>query len=354
MRLLKQNLALLAAVMLLLMSLLVTVLCGHTEQALDYDQKILAAQKMQDCMQHIASYKQEMGIALSAEDSHATGLIGDYFTGITTTIGAIEAKRTVSDSNMAALVVELMHEAGVRKGDKVAACFSGSFPGMNLAVLCACEAMDVDTVYIASVGSSMYGANQPQLTFPDMLERLISDGCLTIYPAAFSMGGDWDCGEEMDPETAQPVRARVKGYGIQFLEIRDLAENVAVRKSIYDRGGGPVCYIGVGGNVANIGRNDIELGYGVLKPDFIKTTNKESGLIEVYSAQGIPVINLLNIKMLMTQYHLPYDPQELQPIGQGVLYHTVRYPAWPAVCGCLAAGAVLVYVGKKKGRWRQT
>ena len=51
-----------------------------------------------------------------ADDLNETGLIGDYLTPVTTTLGNLEAKRTSVNPNAAALVVHLLFEAGSDQG----------------------------------------------------------------------------------------------------------------------------------------------------------------------------------------------------------------------------------------------
>lgn len=97
--------------------------------------QLAAADLLEDCFRQVRTYKEELGIPLSELDYHQTGMIGESYTGITTTLGAIEAKRTTAWPEMGALCVRLLHEAGVRSGDTVGAGFSGSFPAMDLAVL---------------------------------------------------------------------------------------------------------------------------------------------------------------------------------------------------------------------------
>ena len=138
--------------------------------------QLAAADLLEDCFRQVRTYKEELGIPLSELDYHQTGMIGESYTGITTTLGAIEAKRTTAWPEMGALCVRLLHEAGVRSGDTVGAGFSGSFPAMDLAVIAACQVMGVELIYISSVGASTYGANHPALTFPEMAHRLVEDG----------------------------------------------------------------------------------------------------------------------------------------------------------------------------------
>ena len=154
----------------------------------------------------MAALEEELGIPLSELDYHQTGMIGESYTGITTTLGAIEAKRTTAWPEMGALCVRLLHEAGVRSGDTVGAGFSGSFPAMDLAVIAACQVMGVELIYISSVGASTYGANHPALTFPEMAHRLGEDGLLETDSAAVTLGGGGDVGGGMDPACAEEIR----------------------------------------------------------------------------------------------------------------------------------------------------
>ena len=73
----------------------------------------LAAQKLQDWMDDIRDYKLEAGLSLTPYDTHKTGMIGDEYTPITTSLGSEEAKRTTANPDMAALLVQMLTEAGV-------------------------------------------------------------------------------------------------------------------------------------------------------------------------------------------------------------------------------------------------
>lgn len=86
-------------------------------------------------MEAVRGYREELGLPLSPGDFHKTGLIGEEYTDITTTLGSIEAKRTAADPDMAALLVRMFSEAGLRSGDRVGAGFFRVFPSLNLAVL---------------------------------------------------------------------------------------------------------------------------------------------------------------------------------------------------------------------------
>ena len=249
---------------------------------------------------------------------------------------------------MAALVVQLLKEAGVQPGDTVGAGFSGSFPAMNLAVLSACAAMDVEVVYISSVGASTYGANQPELTFPDMAYRLVEDGLLPQQRAAVSLGGASDCGLDMDPELVDQIRTRFETYSVPLLYEEDFSANLAARMELYQENGPITCFIGVGGNLttSGLGENELSLSWGVVEPDRVKTVDEGSGLLQRYNAQGLPVIHLLNIQRLVADYGLPYDPDHLSPPGESAVYQTTQYPRHFLVLGLVGTAALLAW-----GRW---
>lgn len=349
----RQAAALVLALVILMAGAAVTMSASHTARADDYDVKLAAARQMQACMDQIRQYKQDLGIELPESDIHRTGMMGQGYTGITTTVGAEEAKRTTANSDMAAMVVQMLTEAGVRAGDTVGAGFSGSFPSLDLAVLCACQAMDVRCVYIASVGSSTHGANDPELTFPDMAIALYEDGLIDTLPAAITPGGASDVGTDMDQELLRPILERLEASGVPLWTISDYQENLAARMDLYQQEGPIVCFIGVGGNITTSGRSGENLGQGVLKPDRGDLITSLSGLVEIYQAKGLPVINLLNVKKLVADYGLAFDPQTLPEMGTSAVYYSVEYSRAPAAAALIAALAVLVWgfrPGKKRVR----
>lgn len=308
-----------------------------------YQTQLEAAALLERCAAAVKGYKQQLGIPLSPHDTHETGLIGEEYTGITTTIGALEAKRTTTWPEMGALCVRMLYEAGVRPGDRIGAGFSGSFPGLNLAVVAACEAMDVELVCISSVGASTYGANNPALTFPEMLHLLAQDGIIHTRSAAVTMGGDFDIGMEMDPELSDPVRVRLRAAGLNLVEIKDFTENLVWREGVYETDGAVDCFVAVGGNLTSLGRGEegVSLGQGVLKSRSKVRLDEDSGLVQRYMAKGVPVVNLLNIKQIMAEYGMPFDPVVWPERGTCAAYNTVQYNRVWILIGLGGSGALL-------------
>lgn len=349
-----RKLAIVISMAVLLVTIVLGVFLSVSVRTDNYETQCKAADLMRCYIDQIARYKKEVGLGLSKEDIHQTGLIGDEFTGITTTVGTIEAKRTVSNPDMAALAVRMLADAGVEAGNVIGAAFSGSFPGMNLAFLAASEAMGVRIVYIASVGASMYGANQPELTFPDMVHRLFEDDLVSQPLAAFSMGGDRDCGIEMEPALVHIIEKRLTGYGYPFIHIEDYVENLKARLAIYDAYD-INCFVGTGGNITTIGVDEDDMPWGIVRPYTAYSPGEKSGLLEIYNARGLPVIHFVNVKKIVTEYGLAYDPQSIEQVGLSAVYHRTQSPRLVIVVGiCVAIGILLWGRWSVKNRNRQT
>ena len=352
----KENLILrLVAAVLALLTLCVfltrqSATLGQTEY---YEIQVDAARRLEQYFAAVRGYKEELGIPLSEDDIHKTGMIGLPYTGITTTSGALEAKRTSAWPDMAALCVRMLFEAGIRPGDTVGAGFSGSFPGMNLAVVAACESMNVNLVCISSVGASTYGANNPELTFPEMMYRLNRSGLIRTQSAAVSMGGYRDVGSDMEKELADQIKQRLTESGLNLVENADFQANLDLREALYSQEGPISCFVAVGGNVTSLGQGEsgVSLGQGVLHPERAIRVDGSSGLVQRYLARGIPVINLLNIKKIMADYSMPYDPAQWPPIGQSAVYSHIHYEkSWIYVglCGTAVLLSLCLWVRHRK------
>ena len=149
--------------------------------------KVAAARVMQQGMEAVRLEKARVGLAPDPDDDpRGSGMIGERMTDLTTTVGSLPSKRTSTRPEFAAAAVEMLVEAGAREGDRVAVSFSGSFPALNVAVLSAVKALGLRPVVISSVGASMYGANQPGMTWLDMEAVLARDGILPYRSAACS------------------------------------------------------------------------------------------------------------------------------------------------------------------------
>ena len=346
---------------LLLAMVLVLLAGGLTSYRLErsvkkpaYEQLCAAARQMASCMEALKAERLRRGLPIDpSEDRFATGLLGTGHTAITTTLGNLEAKRTACQPDMAALVADMLIEAGVKAGDRVGLCCTGSFPSLNLASVCAAEALGAEPVVIVSMGASSYGANLPEFTAPEMLLHLYEKGLVAAAPAAVTLGGDRDVGKNMGamffPEEEEPILnetvARLRGL-TRVTEIPDRAQNLAWREDVY---GDVACFISVGGHaLAMIEEGEVS-GHGILKA---AGTLSDDSLIGYYLNRRVPVIQLLNVKGLCADYGLAYDPAELPPIGTSAVYFTRRYPRLPLALSALGAAGILAGIWLREKRDR--
>jgi len=273
-------------------------------------------------------------------DPNATGLIGLESSAITTSLGSLEAKRTTTNPDFAALVVSLLHEAGVRRGDAVAVGASSSFPALIIAALSAVEAVGAEPLVISSLGSSEWGANIPEFTWLEMEGCLRDGGLIGFPPIARTVGGDEDVGRDMDPFGRSLLASHIRAGGAFFLEAPDLERNVALRMETYRKSAGarPIkAFINIGGSWANIGTNAevLKLRPGLARRVFIPPP-AERGVLQAMAARRVPVIHLLNIKGLCDRYGLPWDPRPLPGPGEGRFFRQAAARTLP--------GAVLTAV----------
>jgi poly-gamma-glutamate system protein len=267
----------------------------------------------------------------SASDVNRTGLIGLGSSPITTSLGNLEAKRTTTNPDFAALIVYLLDQAGVRRGDSIAVGASGSFPALTLAALCAAESMGVRALVIGSLGASEWGANDPRFDWLSLTRCLRQSGLLSFETLAVSVGGDGDVGRDMTPGGRELLREQARSSGLPFLQEPDLEKNVSRRLALYGGAAGAArvrAFVNIGGGYANLGTDSeiLKLSPGLASFSHLPPTERR-GVVFAMAARGVPVIHLLYIKGLCDRYRLPWDPRPLPDQGKGALYEIQRVSA---------------------------
>ena len=138
-----------------------------------YQLQYRAAQIMSQAIEAISKERKVRQIPINKQlDPNGTGLIGEEYNELTTTLGNLDAKRTSTNPEFAALMVKYFQQAGLKSGDVIAIGSSGSFPALLLATLSASKVMGIIPLTIYAIGASEYGANIPDFTFIDMLKVL--------------------------------------------------------------------------------------------------------------------------------------------------------------------------------------
>jgi len=296
----------------------------------NYDLKTQAAQRMLQAIDALRANRAAAGWALDeVNDPNQSALIGERYSLITTDQGELGAKLTSINPNFAAVILQMLVDAGVGKGDKAAVAFTGSFPALNLAVIIACEVLDVEPVIITSVGSSSWGANEAEFTYLDM-ERILFDQELIHHRTlAASIGGGEDIGRALSRSGRKLIEDAIRRNGAIPIEGRSLQENMAARRQIYreQAQGRPYrIFINVGGGIAVLGSTETAaLIPPGLNLEYRQMNYPARGIIFDFWEQAIPIIHLLNVDEIALKYGLPRAPVPLPSVGSGKVFSIERY-----------------------------
>lgn len=335
-------LALAAIVCVAACILLETLALPSPSQTFQEEQQ--AAQKAELAMQAVRDFRLEQGIALDPVlDPNLTGIIGFDYSDLTTTEGNLIAKRTATNPAFAGLMVKLMHEIGLKRGDKIAINMSGSFPSLNIAVLAACETIGVEPYIISSVGASTYGANIPGLTWLDMEKYLYGKNIFPYQSMAISLGGIIEMHGGLDGQALTLGYAAIERHGGTFIEegdYRQAEQDIARRKQMFDAHSPIKAFINVGGGLSSLGwvPEAAKLDTGLIR-EVPQTSDPKRGLIFRYAEEKIPVIHILNVVRLAESYALPVDPV---PLPQAAEMSETRYWARYTIFLCVLSAWLIM------------
>ena len=320
-----------------------------------YKEKLEAAELSQLAANYLKNHHLEKGVFIDViNDPNQTALIGQEYTMVTTDRGYIDAKLSSTNPNFAAIMVQLLKDAGLEERDNVAVAFTGSFPGLNISVIAALETLKLNPIIITSVGASNYGANDPYFTWLDMENVLYKSNVFHNRSVAASIGGGHDVGRGLSPEGRDLIIDAIKRNEVEFINENHLENSIRQRLDIYEQqsNGQPIkAFINVGGGIASLG-NTIN---GKLIPpgltEYLPMRNfPVKGVIIQMGQKGIPIIHLLNIKKLLTDYGLPYSPIPLPEPGDGGIFTKEKYSMIVTSIATLVLVIVimLVYLSERK------
>ncbi len=295
-----------------------------------YKEKLEAAELTSKAANNLKKYRLEKGVFLDdVNDPNETALIGQEYTQITTDRGYIEAKLSTTNPNFAAIIIQLLKDAEVEEGDNVAVAMTGSFPALNIATIAALETLKLNPIVISSVGSSNWGANDPYFTWLDMENNLYKSKVFHTRSVAASIGGGSDLGRGLSPQGRELITKAIGRNNIEFIHEKHLQESIAKRMEIYEEKskGQPIkAFINVGGGIASLGNT---INGKIIPPGLTQYLPMKNfpvrGVIIQMGQQKIPIIHLLNINQLLTQYGLPISPVPLPEPGIGEIFVQKKY-----------------------------
>jgi poly-gamma-glutamate system protein len=266
-------------------------------------------------------------------DPNRTGLIGPDWSETTTTIGDVQAKRTATNPEFAAAIARILLGLKPQPGAAVGIIASGSFPGANIAAISAVESLGLKPVIVSSLGSSMFGATDPDFGWLDMEAAIRSEGAWRARTAAVVLGGESATAESLSATGRGMLLRAARRNGYEPIVANDLAElKRSVLKLINDAAPeGLIAVINVGGSVLGIGT--CLDAYGIpsgLITRKLPCDRGVTGLVHDFAARNVPVLHLLYIKRLALDWGLPYDPVPLPGIGDSKRIYG-RLPLLPEI-----------------------
>jgi len=320
-----------------------------------YEMKIQAAQRMARSMQILKDVRMEAAVFIDdVNDPNETALVGSQFTHITTDEGDLDAKISILDPNVAAMVVDYLDRAGLQSGDTVAITVTGSMPGGNLAVYCAVEELGLYPVIVSSVGASQWGANVDDFTWLDMERILVDSGLISFHSQAASLGGGSDIGRRLSPRGRDLIREAIQRNEVPFLSSSDLENAIENRIELFTADmelNRYKAFINVGGGAAVLGD---ALTARLIQPGLSTRvdlpTLRSDGVLSHFGREGVPVIHILNIREMFDDFEYPYASTPTPELGTGSFYASERYsPAATAIALALLLG-MLITVGLNSKR----
>jgi poly-gamma-glutamate system protein len=293
----------------------------------------------------VAERKKELGIYNPKGRLSYSALLGDEYSDFTTTLGSIEAKTTAANPEFAPLFFRMLDDAGIDSGIVVGISLSGSFPSLSLNLLAALQTIGANTVIFSSLGTSSYGANQPQATWVDIERWLCEAGNLKYRSDYVTYGGEDDTGGGISNEGLQILDQAVRRNGANFIMLSSYNDAVEKRVSLF-RQKRIRLFINVGGNQTSLGRcshsSTIPNGYhNSLK----SCLDDDRGVIVKMIESGIPVIHILNIRSLAARYGLPLIPDGV--LNNNELYFTNHRKKIPIAMMVLSLVLILTLTGKR-------
>jgi poly-gamma-glutamate system protein len=285
-----------------------------------YPEMLQAARAVQAAQTVMWNDKVALGLAQGPDfDPNQTGMIGSEYTELTSTLGDLPSKRTTTNPDFAAAMVRIISRLHLPAGTPVVVIISGSFVGGDIATIAALEALQLEPILLSSLTASMFGANDVGYNLLDIFEALHERQVIRTAPIAAVLGADGAVGGGIDAAALAELEADAARTGVPIVVAEPLSALIDLLMRRIDAaldGGRPGLVINVGG--ASIGLGSCEESYAFpvgLTEQQIPCTNGTPGVAMRLAEQGLPVLNVLEIRRLALEMGLPFDPVPLPGPG---------------------------------------
>lgn len=308
-----------------------------TKPAQNYEIKMEAAKQTLAAFEEVKKYRQSLGIEIdAADDLTESGLLGVESSPITTVTGNLQSKLTTINPNWSAYIVDLLAQSGVKKGDAVLIGMTGSFPALDIAAVTAVQCYGAKPIWIASEGSSSYGANIPGLTWMSMENLLFEKGYFKSRAIAAAVGGGNNVGGGLSDSARTLLKANISAAGIPMIDTLPLTAAISQEEALFEKASEGLrvpLFINIGGGISNLGTNGAENIFtpGIQKQEILLELEKEPflGNMARYMKKGLTVIDLRDIPAQAKLAGLPLSPAVMPEPGHAdKLFKATGYIWW--------------------------
>lgn len=293
-----------------------------------YDDKIIASELME---QLIFEINKNFRIEKSKLDLYNSGLIGLQNSPITTIQDndslMFKSKLLTTHPNFAAVIVEYFYDAEISSGDTIAVSMTGSFPGANLALLSVCETMNITPMIMSSAGSSAWGANRVDLSWPIIESYLFDNNFLKNRSIVYSMGGDNDNGDNLSDKGIEILESSIPN-NVNFINEFSLIDNISKKINFFDsKSSNYSMYVNIGGSASSLGNglDKDSLQVGLINfldiQDISLNEFKNSISYNFLTEKSIPMLNIKNIIKLVPQDYISDLMTGNMKVGGGSLFY---------------------------------
>jgi poly-gamma-glutamate system protein len=326
------------------------------EQQPHFAEKMAAARKAQEAFDVLAAASEKRGIPLRLKtDPAGSRLIGQVLSPITSGSGSLVSKQTSVNPNFAAIIVQYLKDARVKRGDVVAIGVSGSFPAINATVYAAIHELGAEPIIVASTAASQWGANDPSFTWLDMEAVLRKSDVFPYKSAAASLGGVGDDAIGLSARGRRMLERAIERNEIPSLatmddeadEATEVAEQPGASLSLVDEGkvhermkvyydvagDRPIkAYINVGGGTVSVGtkvgKRKFNPGLNLRPPKGME--DMPPSVIGAFLEVGVPGIHLTSMINIAESFGLEIAPRTTPEVGTGGVFQRREPNRWLA------------------------
>jgi len=231
---------------------------------------------------------------------------------------------------------------------------TGSFPGANIALLSVCETMNIIPVIISSAGSSSWGANREELSWPVIEDFLYAQKLIEQKSVAYSMGGDNDNGDNLPDKGIEILESAIPDNSI-FVNELNLLDNIETKTDLFKRlSRNYSMYVNIGGGASSLGagndKDTLQVGLINLLDvqdlvfDGFEKSIAYDFLNPSHGEEPIPMLNIKNItKLVPESYKIEFFKGNMDITKGSLFYKYDSYnPIVILLCLFLSLGLVVL------------